>query len=51
MDGAEYKDKKDPYDVLVIGLNGAASVYQEVARSNRAGQAKFSYLLLLQLFY
>jgi hypothetical protein len=28
MDGPEYKGKKDPYDVLVIGLNGAASVYQ-----------------------
>ena len=28
MDGPEYKGKKDPYEVLVIGLNGAASVYQ-----------------------
>lgn len=28
MDGPEYKGKKDPYDVLVIGLNGAPSVYQ-----------------------
>jgi hypothetical protein len=28
MDGPEYKGKKDPYDVLVIGLNGSASVYQ-----------------------
>lgn len=28
MDGPEYKGKKDPYDVLVIGPNGAASVYQ-----------------------
>jgi hypothetical protein len=28
MDGPEYKGKKDPYDVLVISLNGASSVYQ-----------------------
>jgi hypothetical protein len=28
MDGPEYKDKKDPYDVLVISLNGGSSVYQ-----------------------
>lgn len=28
MDGPENKGKKDPYDVLVIGLNGAPSVYQ-----------------------
>ena len=28
MDGPEYKGKKDPYDVLVISLNGAPSVYQ-----------------------
>lgn len=28
MDGPEYKGKKDPYDVLAIGLNGASSVYQ-----------------------
>ena len=28
MDGPEYKGKKDPYDVLLIGLNGELSVYQ-----------------------
>ena len=28
MDGPEYKGKKDPYDVLVISLNGESSVYQ-----------------------
>jgi hypothetical protein len=28
MDGAEYKGRKDPYDVLLIGLNGVSSVYQ-----------------------
>ena len=28
IDGPEYKGKKDPYDVLVISLNGASSVYQ-----------------------
>jgi hypothetical protein len=28
MDGPEYKGKKDPYDVLLIGLNGSPSVYQ-----------------------
>lgn len=28
MDGPEYKGKKDPYDVLLIGLNGKPSVYQ-----------------------
>jgi hypothetical protein len=28
MDGPEYKGKKDPYDVLVISLNGASTVYQ-----------------------
>ena len=28
MDGAEYKGRKDPYDVLLIGLNGKSSVYQ-----------------------
>ena len=28
MDGPEYKGRKDPYDVLLIGLNGKPSVYQ-----------------------
>lgn len=28
MDGAEYKGRKDAYDVLLIGLNGMPSVYQ-----------------------
>lgn len=28
MDGSEYKGRKDPYDVLLIGLNGKPSVYQ-----------------------
>jgi hypothetical protein len=28
MDGPEYKSRKDPYDVLLIGLNGKPSVYQ-----------------------
>ena len=28
MDGPEYKGRKDPYDVLLIGLNGKSSVYQ-----------------------
>ena len=28
MDVPEYKGKKDPYDVLLIGLNGKPSVYQ-----------------------
>jgi len=28
MDGPEYKGKKDPYDVLLIGMNGRPSVYQ-----------------------
>ena len=28
MDGPEYKGKKDPYDVLLIGLNGEPSIYQ-----------------------
>lgn len=28
MDGPEYGDKKDPYDVLLIGLNGKSTVYQ-----------------------
>jgi hypothetical protein len=28
MDGPEYKGRKDPYDVLLIGLNGVSSVYQ-----------------------
>jgi hypothetical protein len=28
MDGPEYKGKKDPYDVLLIGLNGDPSIYQ-----------------------
>ncbi len=28
MDGPEYKGKKDPYDVLLIGVNGKSTVYQ-----------------------
>ncbi|NQW83552.1 MAG: DUF411 domain-containing protein [Alcaligenaceae bacterium] len=28
MDGSEYKGRQDPYDVLLIGLNGKPSVYQ-----------------------
>lgn len=28
MDGPEYKNKKDPYDVLIINKRGQASVYQ-----------------------
>ena len=28
MDGPEYKGRKDPYDVLLIGLNGKPSIYQ-----------------------
>ena len=28
MDGPEYKGKKDPYDVLLIGLNGEPSIYK-----------------------
>lgn len=28
MDGPEYKGRQDPYDVLLIGLNGRPSVYQ-----------------------
>jgi len=28
MDGPEYKSRKDPYDVLLIGINGKPSVYQ-----------------------
>lgn len=28
MDGPEYKGKKDPYDVLLIGLNGKPLVFQ-----------------------
>jgi hypothetical protein len=28
MDGPEYKGRKDPYDVLLIGMNGKPSVYQ-----------------------
>ena len=28
MDGPEYGGKKDPYDVLLIGMNGRPSVYQ-----------------------
>lgn len=28
MDGPEYGGKKDPYDVLLIGMNGQPSVYQ-----------------------
>ena len=28
MDGTEYGGRKDPYDVLLVGLNGKATVYQ-----------------------
>lgn len=28
MDGPEYRGKKDPYDVLLIGMNGKPTVYQ-----------------------
>ena len=28
MDGPEYGGRKDPYDVLLIGLNGKSTVYQ-----------------------
>ncbi len=28
MDGPEYGGKKDPYDVLLIGMNGQPSIYQ-----------------------
>lgn len=28
MDGPEFGGKKDPYDVLLIGMNGQPSVYQ-----------------------
>ena len=28
MDGAIYKGRKDPYDVLLVGWNGSTSVYQ-----------------------
>ena len=28
MDGPEYGGKKDPYDVLLIGLNGKPTIYQ-----------------------
>jgi hypothetical protein len=28
MDGPEYKGRKDPYDVLLIGFNGKSKVYQ-----------------------
>jgi hypothetical protein len=28
MDGLEYSGRKDPYDVLLIGLNGKPAVYQ-----------------------
>ena len=28
MDGPEYKGRKDPYDVLLIGMNGKPTVYQ-----------------------
>lgn len=28
MDGPEYGGKKDPYDVLLIGLNGKSTIYQ-----------------------
>jgi hypothetical protein len=28
MDGPEYKGKKDPYDVLLIGFNGKSTIYQ-----------------------
>ena len=28
MDSPEYRGKKDPYDVLLIGLNGESSIYR-----------------------
>ncbi len=28
MDGPEYKGRKDPYDVLLIGFNGQSKIYQ-----------------------
>jgi hypothetical protein len=28
MDGPEYKGRKDPYDVLLIGLDGKSKIYQ-----------------------
>ena len=33
MDGAIYGDRKDPYDVVLIGRNGGTRVYQSYHRS------------------
>ena len=38
MDGPEYKGKKDPYDVLAIGLNGEPTIYQAY-RQNQVSSA------------
>jgi hypothetical protein len=28
MDAAIYQDRKDPYDVLLVAIDGSSSVYQ-----------------------
>lgn len=33
MDGPEYAGRKDPFDVMLIGLDGSARVYQSYFRS------------------